>query len=95
MSASHKSAEIDALIGSRIVVDTDTSYVYIGHLESAGSDYLILTDVDAHDTVDTKSSKEFYAHETKRLGPRSNRKRSLVRLARVVSLCKLEDVLTF
>ena len=95
MSDKKHAGEIEQFIGCEIVVDTDTSYVYIGNLESAGSDYLVLDNVDAHDTVDTKSSKEFYAHECKRLGPRANRKRTLVRLARVVSICKLEDVLTF
>ncbi|HLX61454.1 MAG TPA: hypothetical protein VKX17_09250 [Planctomycetota bacterium] len=88
-------SEIAELIGAQVVIDTDSSYVYIGHLESAGSDYYVLTNLDAHDTADTKTSKEYYVHETKQLGTRSNRKKTFVRIARVVSICKLEDVLTF
>jgi len=83
------------LIGCQVVIDTDSSYIYIGNLESAGSDYFVLTNVDAHDTADTKTSKEYYTHETKQLGTRTNRKKTLVRLARVISICKLDDVLTF
>jgi hypothetical protein len=89
------SPEISQLIGSQIVVDTDSSYVYIGNLESAGADYLVMTNLDAHNTADTKTSKEFYVHETKQLGTRTNRKKTYVRLARVVSICRLDDVMTF
>ncbi|MEI6236860.1 MAG: hypothetical protein WCT04_27700, partial [Planctomycetota bacterium] len=75
--------------------DTDSHYVYIGNLESAGGDFLVLTNLDAHDTSDTKTSKEYYTHETKALGTRVNRKKTLIRMARVVSLCRLDDVITF
>jgi hypothetical protein len=88
-------AEIKALLGQTVVVDTDSSYLYIGVLERAGADYLSLASVDAHDTTDTESSKEFYAHEAKRLGMRPNRTLTLVRLARVVSISKLDHILTF
>jgi len=87
--------EIQQLIGCQIVVDTDSSYVYIGNLEAAGSDFLVMTNLDAHDMTDTKTSKEFYVHETAQLGTRTNRTKTYVRLARVVSLCKLEDVVMF
>ena len=86
---------INEFIGCQVVLDTDSHYVYIGNLESAGSDYYVLTNLDAHDTADTRTSKEFYTHETKSLGTRVNRKKTLVRMARVVSICKLDDVLTF
>jgi hypothetical protein len=90
-----ESNAIQELIGCQIVVDTDSSYLYIGTLEAAGTDYLTLANVDAHDTHDTKSSKEFYAHEAKNLGMRANRKRTLVRLARVLSIAKMDDIITF
>ncbi len=83
------------LIGQQIVVDTDSSYIYIGKLESAGADFLALSDVDVHDTNDTKSTKEHYAHETRKLGTRRNRKLTYVRMARIVSVSALDDVLVF
>jgi small nuclear ribonucleoprotein (snRNP)-like protein len=87
--------ELEALIGKQIVVDTDSSYVYIGVLEATGSDYLALSGVDVHDTGDSKTTKEAYAHETKKLGARSNRKHTLVRIARILSISLLEDIISF
>ena len=88
-------AEIKALLNQQVVVDTDSSYVYIGRLVSAGGDYLTLADADVHDTVDSKNSKEHYAHETRKLGVQPNRKEVLVRMARILSISKLEDVIRF
>jgi hypothetical protein len=58
-------AEIVAMYGRQVVVDTDTSYIYVGLLEQVGAEYLSLSGVDVHDTSDSKSTKEAYAHETK------------------------------
>lgn len=87
--------EIKALLNQQVVVDTDSSFVYIGRLESIGADYLELSNVDVHDTGDSKSTKEHYAHETKKLGLRSNRKMTWLRLARVLSISKLDDIIQF
>lgn len=83
------------LLGKQIVVDTDSSYIYVGTLESIGSDYLGLANVDVHDTHDSSSTKEAYAHESKKLGTRTNRKMTYVRLERVLSVSKLDDIITF
>jgi hypothetical protein len=91
----HLPSELDALIGKQVVVDSDSSLIYIGVLEKVGRDYLVLGDVDVHDTADSKSTKESYAHETKKLGTRTNRKLTYVRLARVVSISALDDLISF
>lgn len=88
-------AEMQALLNQQIVVDTDSSYVYIGRLAAVGNDYLTLADVDVHDTGDSKSSKEYYAHEACKLGPRPNRKEVLVRLERILSVSRMEDIVRF
>ena len=88
-------AEIKALLGKQVAVDTDSSYVYIGTLKSAGSDYLALSNVDVHDTTDTESTKEFYIHEVRKLGIKKNRQISYVRLARVISVAPLDEVIVF
>ena len=88
-------SELDSLIGKQVVVDSDSSLIYIGVLEKVGHDYLVLGDVDVHDTADSKSTKESYAHETKKLGTRTNRKLTYVRLARVVSISALDDLISF
>lgn len=87
--------EIQTLIGQHVVVDTDSSLVYIGVLNAAGSDYLTLSNVDVQEMTDTGSTKEQYAHEARKLGLRPNRKQTLLRLARVVSISKLDDVIKF
>lgn len=87
--------EIAAMIGKQVVVDTDSSYIYVGLLESAGLDYFALSGVDVHDTSDSKSTKEAYAHESKKLGIRANRKITYVRIARVLSISLLDDIISF
>ena len=89
------SAKLAELKGKQIVVDTDSSYVYVGTLEEWGSDYLAMVDVDVHDTADSKGTKEQYAHEARKLGTRSNRHLTYIRLARVLSISKLDDVIVF
>ncbi|HYF50551.1 MAG TPA: hypothetical protein VEJ63_14160 [Planctomycetota bacterium] len=88
--------ELASLIGKQVVVDTDSSYVYIGMLEAAGADFLTLTSVDVHDTAESNSTKEQYTHETLKLGgTRHNRKLTYLRLARVLSISALDDVHQF
>jgi hypothetical protein len=89
------SATLAQLKGMQIVVDTDSSFVYVGTLEESGSDYLALSSVDVHDTADSKGTKEQYAHEARKLGARSNRNLTYVRLARVLSISKLDDIIVF
>ena len=88
-------SDLTSFLTKQIVVDTDSSYVYIGTLESIGSDFLGLSNVDVHDTHDSSSTKEHYAHESKKLGTRINRKLTYVRLERVLSVSKLDDIITF
>ena len=94
-SEAEPSSELDQLIGKQIVIDTDSAYVYIGVLEKIGADYLALSSVDVHDTSDSNTTKESYAHETKKLGARSNRKHTLVRIPRILSISLLEDIISF
>jgi small nuclear ribonucleoprotein (snRNP)-like protein len=89
------SEEIAALIGKQIVVDTDSSYIYIGTLEKAGPDYLTLLNVDVHDCNESRSTKEHYAHEALAVGARANRNQTILRLARVLSISKMDDVVKF
>jgi small nuclear ribonucleoprotein (snRNP)-like protein len=84
-----------ALMGRVVVVDTDSSFVFLGRLESADVQFLILSDVDVHETTEASLSKERYVHESHGIGVRANRKRTWVRLARVVSISPLEDVISF
>lgn len=83
------------LLGELVVADTDSSFVYIGVLEQAGPDFLLLGDADVHDTTDSKQTKETYVHEARRIGVRPNRRRTYLRTARVLSLARLADIVKF
>ena len=86
---------IQQILGQVVVVDTDSSFIYMGRLEQADEQYLCLSEVDVHEMDGDAVSKERYIHETRRIGVRSNRKLTWVRQARVVSIARLEDVMAF
>ena len=81
------------LQGREIVLDLASPYVYIGKLVRWDRYYLHLEDADVHDLRDTKTTREIYLVETKRLGINSNRKLVMVRIADVVSISALDDVI--
>lgn len=84
-----------ALVGVDVVVDTDTSFVYVGKLEGVDGAFVTLGDVDVHDMRDSRVTKEIYALEALKHGIRSNRKKVHVRVERVVSVSRLEDVIRY
>jgi len=81
------------LLGQVVVLDVASPYVYIGTLTQSDGLYLHLEDADVHDLRDTKTTREIYLVDAKRLGVNANRKRTMVRIADVVSLSALDDVL--
>jgi len=87
--------ELAELIGKQVVVDTDAPYIYIGLLDRVGPDFLSLLNVDVHDCTDSRSTKEQYAHEALSVGERFNRAATIVRLPRVVSISKMDDIIRF
>jgi hypothetical protein len=80
-------------IGSNVVVDVRSPFVYLGILRGCRSDYLLLENADAHDLRDGSASRELYVVESREHGIRPNRGRVLIRLEEVVSISRLEDVL--
>ena len=83
------------LLGEIVIVDTDAHYVHLGRLESAGHDFLKLSQVDVHEVTRSSLSKERYVHEAKSIGIRPNRKFTWINMARVVSLSRLDDLEEF
>jgi hypothetical protein len=84
-----------ALVGTVVVVDTDSRFVYLGTLDRVENDFLVLKDVDAHDRRESPSTKEQYIMDTKKFGVKPNRREVNVRKDLVVSISKLDDVLGF
>lgn len=83
------------LVGQVVVVDTNSSFVYLGTLARVEEHFLVLANVDAHDQNEGPSTKEQYVMDTKRFGVKPNRKEVSVRKTMVVSVSRLDDVVTY
>ena len=82
-------------VGQRVIVDTNSSFVYVGTLEKVLDHFVVLRDADVHDRGEGPSTKEQYVMDCKRLGVNANRKEVSVRKSLVVSLSRLEDVILY
>ena len=89
------SETFEKIIGEKIIVDTRSSWVYIGELEKALDDCIVLSNVDVHDNNETATSKEIYVLDSAKTGIKSNRNRVYINLAYVVSFSLLDDVKQF
>ena len=56
------------LLNQVVVIDTDSKFVYLGTLSKVEEHFVVLTDVDIHDSDETSSTKEQYVMECKRFG---------------------------
>jgi hypothetical protein len=84
---------MDELIGQTIVVDTPSSFLYVGTLERVTPDCLVLRDVDAHDLRDTPTvTREQYLVRCRELGVIVNRARAWISREQMVAVSKLADV---
>lgn len=81
--------------GKPVVIDTNSSWLYIGILKEVSHNTAVLEEVDAHDTRDSETSKELYVYDTRTTGIKPNRMRVYINLDRVVSFSLLEDVKAF
>ncbi len=82
-------------VGQVVVVDTDSHFVHIGTLREVRDHFLVLAEVDAHDTRQSTSTKEQYIMDTKRFGVKANRRETAVRKSMIVSVSKLDDVVLY
>ena len=79
-------------IGRVVVIDTDSTHLYIGTLASADGPFYELVDADVHDSRTTNTPRDLYIINVARYGVKKNRDRVLVRRDRAVSLSLLSDV---
>ena len=94
-SAPEGSGEWKDLLGERVVVDTDTTKLVVGTLQTAGAHFIVLAEADVHDMRDSSVTSEVYTLEAYKYGVRANRKRVFVRADRVVCVSRLEDVIDY
>lgn len=87
--------DLEKYLNKKVVVDSTSSWIYIGVLKKVTPNCIVLSNVDAHDNIDTVTSKELYVLESKNTGIKSNRQRVYVNLDHVISFSLLDDVKEF
>ena len=87
--------ELQEFRGKQVVVDTATSFLYVGKIEEISEHFLTLTEVDVHDCNETQTTKEVYILEARKFGIRKNRKSVKIRQAQVISISLLDDVILY
>jgi len=87
--------DLKKFIKKKIVIDTRSSWIYIGILKNVGTDSIELTDVDVHDSKDTHTTKEIYLLDSRKTGIKSNRNSVFINMDYIVSFSPLEDVKSF
>jgi hypothetical protein len=85
----------EAWIGQVVVVDTNSTFVYIGTLTKVLEHFVEMKDADAHDRGEGLSTKEQYVMESKRFGVKPNRREVSIRKSSIVSLSRLDDILLY
>ena len=88
-------AELKKHIKEKVVLDTRSSWIYIGILDQVTGHCAVLTDVDVHDNTDTATSKDRYVFESRDTGIKTNRDRVFVRIDYIVSFSLLKDIKNF
>ncbi len=82
-------------IGEKIVIDTRSSWTYIGKLEEILTDSIVLTEVDVHDNNDTTATKEIYLVNIKKTGILPNRDKVYINTDYIVSFSPFESLINF
>ena len=85
----------DRFAGVPVVVDTISSFIYIGTLIGADEWFVELAEVDCHDRVEGHSTNEKYLMEAAKYGLKRNRTRIAILRDKVISIWKVEDVIRY
>ncbi len=86
---------LEKYLKKKIVIDTSSSWIFLGVLENIVEGGLELSEVDVHENNDTTSTKEVYIMESSKSGIIPNRDKVVVNLNFVVSVSALEDIKSF
>ena len=84
--------ELTNLIGSKVVLDTAGSMIYLGLLEAVTPEGFWLSGADVHDRGEGHMNKEQYVIEARKQGICTNRQRVLVMRSVVMSISALDDI---
>lgn len=81
------------LVSKVVVLDTATSWIYIGTFENEDDRYYYLSNADAFDISEVNMTKHEYILKVKKDGVVVNRKKIIVAKDKIVALTLLEDII--
>lgn len=84
---------MEEYVGQNVVIDVDSTYVFLGRLKSISEKTLVLKNADVHDLRDSTTTREAYVREARLHGIQPNRSLVMLQTVQVVSLSLLEDVI--
>ena len=87
--------DLKKLIGKEIVIDTDSSWGYVGLLSRVLTDTIELENADIHHYGESVTTREKYLLESRKTGVNANRKKVYINSKFIVSFSLLDDILTF
>lgn len=82
-------------VGQNVVIDTNSSYIYLGKLVKTDEGFITLQDADVHDQKEGHATKEKYVMETRKYGIKKNRKSVTINTAMIISISKLDDIIEY
>ena len=82
-------------IGEKIVIDTRSSWTYIGKLKKIKEDSILLANVDVHDNNDSASAKEIYLANSRKTGSTPNRALVYISVDYIISFSPFESLINF
>lgn len=85
---------MDKLLKQNVVVDVESMFVFLGELTEVTDKTITLVNADVHDLRDSTTTRERYILDSKLDGIRSNRERVYISRAGIVSMSKLDDIIT-
>lgn len=86
---------LEKYLKQKIVIDTRSSWIYMGVLEEIMAGAVVLSDVDVHENKDTATTKEVYVMESRATEIIPNRDRVYVNMDYIVSFSPLSEVKNF
>ena len=85
---------LESMLGQQVVLDTGTPIVYIGELKQITDYAFVLHNADMHDCRDGHANKEVYLAEAHSEGIAVNRGNVVVMRSAIISVSRLDDVVT-
>ena len=85
-----------AHLGQRVVLDTDSHWVYMGKLEEVTDGAIRLADCDAHHRGDSRTTTlEQYIMDSRASGVKRNRESVFISISRIVAFSPLDAIIHY